>query len=143
MPQILHDFPIQAPIHTVFEAVSTPSGLDRWWTKSSSGIPASEATYELGFGPGFDWQARITRYEPDERLELEMLRADEDWRGTHVGFRLRQADRITQVKFHHTGWRGANAHYRISCYCWAMYLRVLRRALEHGEEVPYERRLEV
>jgi hypothetical protein len=26
---------------------------------------------------------------------------------------------------------------------WAMYLRVLKRHLEHGESVPYERRLDV
>jgi uncharacterized protein YndB with AHSA1/START domain len=30
----------------------------------------------------------------------------------------------------------------VSCYCWAMYLRVLRRYLEHGERVPYEGRLD-
>jgi hypothetical protein len=42
-----------------------------------------------------------------------------------------------------TGWPVDNEHWRISCYCWAMYLRLLRRYLEHGEIVPYERRLEV
>jgi hypothetical protein len=49
----------------------------------------------------------------------------------------------TQVRFAHTGWPEANEHYRISCYCWAMYLRVLKRHLEFGERVPYEKRLEV
>jgi len=43
----------------------------------------------------------------------------------------------------HTGWPEDNKHWRISCYCWAMYLRLLRRYLEYGEIVPYERRLEV
>jgi hypothetical protein len=33
--------------------------------------------------------------------------------------------------------------FRRSSYCWAMYLRILRRYLEHGETVPYERRLDV
>lgn len=31
---------------------------------------------------------------------------------------------------------------RISCNCWALYLRILRRWLEHGEAVPYDKRLE-
>jgi hypothetical protein len=31
----------------------------------------------------------------------------------------------------------------VSCFCWAMYLRILRRHLEYGEEVEYERRLDV
>ena len=33
--------------------------------------------------------------------------------------------------------------YRVSCNCWAMYLRILRRYLEHGEIVPYDVRLDV
>ena len=43
----------------------------------------------------------------------------------------------------HLGWPEANAHYRTSCHCWALYLRVLRRYLENGESVPYEVRLDV
>ena len=36
-----------------------------------------------------------------------------------------------------------NDHYKISSYCWAMYLRILKRYVESGEEVPYENRLNV
>lgn len=72
-----------------------------------------------------------------------MLRADADWTGTRVGFRLESRPPGTWVRFWHTGWQDANEHYRISCHCWAMYLRILRRYLDHGESVPYERRLEV
>jgi Activator of Hsp90 ATPase homolog 1-like protein len=32
---------------------------------------------------------------------------------------------------------------KISSYCWAMYLRILKRYVEFGEEVPYEKRLQV
>jgi hypothetical protein len=37
----------------------------------------------------------------------------------------------------------SNDHFRISCYCWPMYLRLLRRHIEHGEVVPYADRLDV
>jgi hypothetical protein len=47
------------------------------------------------------------------------------------------------VLFYHNGWPKANQHWRISCYCWAMYLRVPRRNAERGESVPYEKRLDV
>jgi hypothetical protein len=72
-----------------------------------------------------------------------MTRADADWLGTRVGVELEPRDGATWVRFHHTGWPEPNEHYRISCNCWAMYLRVLRRSLEHGESVPYEARLDV
>ena len=72
-----------------------------------------------------------------------MTQADEDWTGTLVGFRLERRNEKTWVQFHHTDWPSDNEHYRVSCHCWAMYLRILRRYLEHGERVPYEKRLDV
>ena len=87
MPDIYHDFPIGADPQRVFDALSSPAGLDQWWTKSSVGTAKVGAEYELG----------------------PVL----------------------------------SEHYRISSYCWAIYLRVLRRYLEHGERVAYEQRLDV
>ena len=143
MADIHLDFPIKAPLNRVLEAVSTPRGLDSWWTKRSAGLPAEGTEFELWFGPEHDWRAKVTRLVPDSEFELQMIKADPDWLGTRVGFRLDGRARATQVRFHHTGWPAANEHWRVSCYCWAMYLRILRRHLEHGEEVPYEKRLDV
>jgi len=143
MLDIFHDFPINAPRARVYEAVSKPQGLDAWWTKTSAGEPREGAEYDLGFGPKYAWRARVTRVVPDSEFELQLVEADVDWTGTRVGFRLDGEGDTTQVRFHHTGWPTLNEHYRISCYCWAMYLRILRRFLEHGEMVPYENRLDV
>jgi uncharacterized protein YndB with AHSA1/START domain len=143
MPDILHDLPVRATAARVFAAVSTPAGLDQWWTLRSEGTPRTGAGYALHFGPGYDWSAKVTRCMPDEAFELELVRADDDWVGTRVGVHLEPRGELTWLRFHHTGWPAANEHYRISCNCWAMYLRVLRRHLEHGESVPYEQRLNV
>lgn len=143
MADIYHDFPIKAPPDQVYEAVSSPRGLDAWWTDRSSGEPTEGTEYELGFGPGYDWRARVTRAVAPSDFELQLTRADPDWLGTRVGFHLERTADATQVRFCHTGWPTPNEHWRISCYCWAMYLRVLRRYLEHGESVPYEQRLDV
>jgi uncharacterized protein YndB with AHSA1/START domain len=143
MPDILQDFPINAPIDKVFAAISLPTGLDQWWTSRSAGQPRDGVDYELSFGPEYDWRGTVTRSVPDSEFELQLTRADADWLGSRVGFRLEPRGDSTWVRFHHTGWPDANEHYRISCHCWAMYLRVLRRWLEHGETVPYEQRLDV
>ena len=143
MADILHDLPIKAPARDVFRAVSTPGGLDTWWAERSSGTPALDAIYELGFGPEYQWRARVTRYEPDTDFELELVTADDDWTGTRVAFQLEPRGERTWLRFSHTGWPSVNEHYRLSCNCWAMYLRVLRRYLEHDETVPYKDRLDV
>jgi len=85
----------------------------------------------------------VLKCAPSAEFELEMVRADEDWMHTKVGFELEEKAGVTEVRFHHRGWPSENEHFRISSFCWAMYLRVLKRHLEHGENVPYERRLEV
>jgi len=64
MPDIVHDFPINAAEGAVFRAVSIPAGLDQWWTARSAGEPRLGAEYELWFGPEFDWRGRVTRCEP-------------------------------------------------------------------------------
>jgi uncharacterized protein YndB with AHSA1/START domain len=143
MADIYHEFPIKAPPARVFWAVSHPSGLDEWWTKRSSGEQKEGGLYELWFGPEYDWRAKVTRWTPNSDFELEIVRADDDWRGTRVGFHLEDRNGSTSVRFYHKNWPAVNEHYRVSCYCWAMYLRILRRHLEHGESVPYEKRLSV
>jgi uncharacterized protein YndB with AHSA1/START domain len=142
MPDIRHEFPISAPPARVFQALATPAGLDAWWTLTSEGEPVVGQVYRLGFGEGYDWEAVVRAVTPDESLEWELTKADDDWTGTRVGFQLHPGDGETRVEFHHTGWREANRHHRVSSFCWAMYLRLLKRYLESGERVAYARRLE-
>jgi uncharacterized protein YndB with AHSA1/START domain len=143
MPDIFQDLPINAPLGDVFRTISTPAGLDSWWTERSSGEPGVNAHYDLYFGPEYHWRAKVTRCQPDQEFELVMTDADSDWLGTRIGFQLEPRDGATWLHFHHTGWPKQNEHYRVSCNCWAMYLRILRRRLEYGETVPYEDRLNV
>ena len=140
MPDILHRITIRAPTARVFEAVTTPAGLDAWWTLESRGEPVADSEYELNFGPGFHWRARVTRVQTNEGFELELTEAQPDWLGTLVGFELNGDGETTHLFFSHSGWTEASEHFAISNTCWAMYLRLLRRHLEHGEQVPYAER---
>jgi uncharacterized protein YndB with AHSA1/START domain len=140
MPDIFQHFLIHAPASKVFHGISTPHGLDTWWTKSSS---RHGDELELFFGANHDWRAKVSRSVADREFEIEITKADGDWTGTRMGFVLEETKGDTQVRFHHTGWPQSNDHYRISCYCWAMYLRLLKRNVEQGEVIPFERRLEV
>lgn len=143
MPDIFHNFPINVSPSRVFEGISTHEGLDRWWTKSSVAHPAAGSAYTLDFGPGYIWKAVVTIYQPVKHFELQFTDADEDWLQTKVGFTLTEKKEGTGVAFYHTGWRENNEHYRGSSFCWAMYLRILKRWLEFGEVVEYEIRLDV
>lgn len=143
MADIFHSFIIKASLQNIFEGISTPKGLDSWWTKSSKGIPAPDEMYTLDFGPQYIWTANVSKCTDDKEFELTITEADPDWINTKVGFILNNKNDIAEIKFYHTGWPEMNEHYRISCFCWAMYLRILKRYIEYGEQVPYEKRLVV
>lgn len=140
---IVHDFPIQASIDRVFDAVSSPAGLDTWWTDRSTGQPQLGHEYELSFGPDFLWRATVTSVVSPTEFALQLTQADADWTGSEVRFRLAARGSGTWVQFEHRGWPAVNEHFRTSNMCWAMYLRILRRALEYGETVAYDERLKV
>lgn len=143
MADIFHEFTVKARPEQVFQCFATTDGLDKWWTKKSSGVIRNGGDLRLYFGPQYDWHARVTRHEPPSAFELQITDAHPDWMGTRVGCELSaEGDNATRVRFHHTGWPEQNEHWRVSCFCWAMYLRILRRKLEYGETVEYERRLE-
>lgn len=142
MADIVQTFPIKASAAQVFQAISRSDSLANWWTKRSSGESKAGSQWELWFGPQHDWSAKVSRFVPDAEFELELTRADSDWTGTRVGFVLNEKNGVTHVRFHHLGWPEANDHYEVSCYCWALYLRLLRRYIETGEVVPYEQRLD-
>ena len=143
MADIFHNFPINARAENVFETISLSEGLDEWWTKSSAVIPSPGGIYILDFGPGYNWNAIVTEFITGKLLELKMTQADNDWLGTKIGFNLTDHRERTDVQFYHTGWPQENEHFKISSYCWAMYLRILKRHVEFGESVPYEKRLQV
>jgi len=143
MADIFHSFIINAPIERVFDKISTPKGLDKWWCKKCSGKAKYGEVYDLNFGSDFNWSAKVTKFIENEKFELTMTNATEDWINSIIGFSLIYKNKTTVLNFYHKGWPNKNDHYRIFCYCWAMYLRILKRFLEYGEEVPYEKRLEV
>ena len=143
MPDIFHSFPVEDTPDKVFDGISTAGGLDNWWTEHSEGRQESGATYTLDFGPGYIWKAVVTKFDLNKSFELQMTGADADWLGTKVGFLLKPKNSFTEVEFYHTGWPESNEHYRISSYCWAMYLRILKRYIEFREKVPYGKRLSV
>lgn len=141
MPNILHDFMVKADPSTVYRAITTPDGLNQWWTQRAQGRALAGDEYELWFGPDADWRARVTEAVPGRSFGLEMTGAAADWLGTRVRFALEAEGDWTKVRFSHSGWQSESEHFRVSSYCWAMYLRVMRRFVESGEQVPYEDRL--
>ena len=64
---------------------------------------------------------RVIRLPPFRNIELAAYRG-----GVKTNSRTLapEGKGATRVKFHHTGWPEQNEHWRVSCFCWTMYLRI-------------------
>jgi len=138
---IIHYLTISASIEAVFETISTAKGISRWWSSNASGHSELGSLLEIEFTDDIHWQAQVTQMVAPHEFELTLVKSDPDWIDSRVGFYLSQGSRGVDVKFYHQGWKETNDHYYISCYCWAMYLRIMKRFLEFGEVVEYDQRL--
>jgi len=140
MADLVHILSIKATPQEVFEQISSPDGLNTWWTKACVGRPELGSLYELDFG-SVVWQAQVTDVLVGQEMEYTICKSDSDWLDTQIRFEIKPQNDSTQLKFIHSGWGSANDHYHTSNHCWGLYLRILRRYLEFGDEVAYEQRL--
>ncbi len=140
MPNILHQFHIQSSLDKVFRAITSPSGLNSWWTLESDGSPELNETYRFFFGPEYDWRAVVTHVVPGQEIAWKVTQAMEDWMPTRFGFRLKQSESGTTVNFFHTDWAEANDHFSITSFCWGQLLQGLKGYVEHGTIIPFEQR---
>ena len=139
--EICHDVYIKASQKAVFDAVSLPAHLVNWWPNKCVGEPAQGAVYNFYFTPEYDWQAEVTKCEPNRSFYLKMTKADADWAPTSLGFDMIESkDGEVQLKFWHKDWLARNDHFRRSSFCWAILLQGLKNYIEQGIVVPFEER---
>jgi len=139
--EIVHHFRIAAPADKILTAISSKEGLNAWWTEDAEAEPRLGGKYVFYFAEhSIQWEAEVSKYVPNKSFEWTFTKADADWMGTRVGFELEKKGDVYHVYFSHKGWPEANEHMYISNYCWALYLRLLKRYVERGEIVPYEDR---
>jgi uncharacterized protein YndB with AHSA1/START domain len=137
---IKHDVTVGAEPARVFDAVTVPALLDSWWSLGCSGEPVQGGGYVFDFGGGCVWRARVAELVRDSFVEYRMTEAADDWMGTSLKFVIEPANGMTLLRFSHEGWEAQSDHFRRTSFCWALYLRLLRRFAETGETVEYERR---
>lgn len=141
MYTIYHDFVVNVSKEKFFEAVSTPYGLNNWWTLQSSGNPKLNEIYNLNFTDEFNWFAKISKFEENKCIEFSMAEAMEEWLPTQFGFKLHEINsNKTEIEFYHTNWKAITKEYKVASFCWAMLLNQLKDYLEKGIITPFEER---
>jgi len=137
---IYHNLTIDVSPKEVFDAVSLPKHLDKWWPLKSSGKPELHSEYNLNFTDKYDWYCKVSQVKANKSFYLKMTKSDKDWNPTTFGFELEHSNKGTLLMFSHINWVKDNHEFKNSSFCWAMLLNDLKNYLEKGKIVPFAER---
>lgn len=134
--QMVQEIEIEAPRQRVFQALTDPRELDRWWTSRA------ESRAESGGSFRYDWifpnaperdhlqQGTYTEVKNGSRLAYPW---QADGVPTEVDFELTDAGEGTRLRMEHRGWRaGMQEAYERHTQGWGFFLGNLKSFLEEG-----------
>jgi uncharacterized protein YndB with AHSA1/START domain len=138
MNAIRHRVGIKAPISEVYEAIATPAGEARWWTRDveGDGRLGSETTFRFGSDERVAVMEMVELTSPS-RVAWRCAKGPDEWVDAPITFDLRVEDGETVVLFEHGGWRTPVEFMNHCSTAWAYYLLSLKHALEGGTATPF------
>jgi uncharacterized protein YndB with AHSA1/START domain len=131
---------IAAAPERVFDALTQPDELARWWTTELSATPEVGSLSEFRFNQGEAVrQFEVVELAEGERIRWAVLRGPTHWAATCVTWRLTAGHNGTTLVFTHDGFALADPFCAQTRAEWVFYLDSLCSYLETGKGVPYVR----
>jgi uncharacterized protein YndB with AHSA1/START domain len=141
MKVIHHVLEVDAPLSTVWSALTEPADMARWWsTKVESPPAAVGAVVRWTFEDGFNPDMEITALDPERELAWRCVGGHDPWKDNTFRFQLEALDRIrTRLRF----WQDyavelSDDAYGIYNFNWGYYMESLRLLCSTGTGKPYE-----
>jgi uncharacterized protein YndB with AHSA1/START domain len=130
MHTIVHELTIEAPPDRVFDAVTTATGLDAWW--SGSVVGDAEQGAEITIDGGSLLRLRVDTFERPELVHFDVIDGPEEWTGTQIALRIEPTPdgRGSVLRLWHGGWEYDDGGLPRASFNWALDLEALRRHLE-------------
>lgn len=133
MPSIVHRLTIDAPPERVQELVSTPAGIQQWWTGrpvTGPGTPGGRLSVFFSDPARPAAVFEVTERGPD-RTVWRTVEGPGEWVGTTLTFALStRADGGTTLLFSHAGWAQESEFMHGCSTNWGAYLISLKSGAE-------------
>ncbi|SDZ93372.1 Uncharacterized conserved protein YndB, AHSA1/START domain [Arachidicoccus rhizosphaerae] len=139
---IHHRLRIDAPIETVYKALTTVTGLKGWWTPSvisEREDPQTGDFIQFSFGSKQENEIRIqvaTLHHYD-LVKWNVIDAHPGWADTSIRFELEANIKGTMLNFSHTHWKEMSDEFASCNYVWALFLKSLKQLCETGKGRPF------
>jgi uncharacterized protein YndB with AHSA1/START domain len=140
MADIKHSIPISAVPEQVYALVATAKGFSQWWAED---VVESGGAVELGFFK------RSTVYRLNLEVDQSPVHADwvcdsgDEWKGTHLIFRLEAANSGTLLRFTHAGWKKDTDYFVACTTTWGELMYRLKAVAEGKKPGPLFRMAEM
>jgi uncharacterized protein YndB with AHSA1/START domain len=134
---IIHAIEIHADPKTVFDTVSTRSGLATFWTPDVQGDEAVGGELTFGFSEAPErLPIRVARLEPPSEIGWECPGVFPYWEGTMVTWAFRSSDHGAKVVFRHAGFPDEEPEYDFGSVSltWGLIVARLKEVVEAGGE---------
>ena len=135
MADIRINLNIKADPEKIFNALTTQDGLSSWWAKQTTAKPEVGFVNVFTFGK-FRNEMKITRLDPDKRVEWKCINSIDEWIGTTVSFELEERSGSALLRFMHGDWRAVTDTFAGCTYDWASFLKSLKSLCETGTGDP-------
>jgi len=139
MPAIIKEFIIGAAPQRVWDALTKPAEIGRWWTNDLNAAPEVGSLAEFRFGEWGDFVVRFEVAELDEGSKVHWISRRgpaPHWEGTSVTWQLTPVHNGTLVVFNHDGFAQADERYEMTRVWWEHFLVSLKSYLETGKGTP-------
>jgi uncharacterized protein YndB with AHSA1/START domain len=139
MPDLMHCLRINAPVESVYRAITTADGVRNWWTRDCD---LDETVGGAGVFRFYDGRVvanvRIEALKPSGRVGWTTTESTHPagWEGTTIDFDLRAEGDATVLLFAHRGFAQASEDYARVTTGWAYFLISLQQYLETGKGAP-------
>ena len=137
MFSILHTVGVEAPVSSVYGAISTKAGLSGWWTEKVTGDECVGGVLHFRFDDHGGNDMRVLELLPSRRVAWECVGGAPEWIGTRVSFDLKESEGECKLLFAQRGWREEVEFMHYCSTKWAVYLVGLKALLETGRGTPY------
>lgn len=137
MATIRHRVGIKSPVQDVWEAITSPAKISRWWSSSAGGNSQAGSNLELTF----DGLVTLT-FAVIERVESRLLHLQNKggpgaWDESHLEFELAKDARQTFVILKHYNPQASEDDFQFFMTKWPVFLVSLKSYLETGQGRPY------
>ncbi len=138
MARIHHQLTINAPVATVYEAISSPERIGTWWDKQT--VTRTDRGVVLEHNPGPEHgvvKLRVAQLIPNTRIQWECISRHpatspaSAWTGTHFIFDLAEmGPGQTKLDFQQAGYNERSEFFESNKSAWADVLNDLKQVLE-------------